>query len=100
MIPNTLLAFEVLMQETPYSHFDSGCDGITPECRTCRFHRPHWKYQSCVFQFCPYSPIAISTRKEKLGRGEVFPGWIKRKERIAIPSFACSLIETTLSLTL
>ena len=24
MIPNTLLAFEVLMQETPYSHFDSG----------------------------------------------------------------------------
>ena len=50
MIPNTLLAFEVLMQETPYSHFDSGCDGITPECRTCRFHRPHWKYQSCVFQ--------------------------------------------------
>lgn len=68
MIPNTLLAFEVLMQETPYSHFDSGCDGITPECRTCRFHRPHWKYQSCVFQFCPYSPIAISTRKEKPGR--------------------------------
>ena len=73
MIPNTLLAFEVLMQETPYSHFDSGCDGITPEYRTCRFHRPHWKYQSCVFQscvfqFCPYSPIAISTRKEKLGR--------------------------------
>ena len=39
-------------------------------------------------------------RKEKPGRGEVFPRWIKRKERIAIPSFACSLIETTLSLTL
>ena len=67
MIPNTLLAFEVLMQEPPYSHFGS-CDGITPECRTCRFHRPHWKYHACVFQFCPYSPIAISTRKEKPGR--------------------------------
>ena len=51
MIPNTLLAFEVLMQETPYSHFDSGCDGITPECRTCRFHRPHWKYQSVLSLF-------------------------------------------------
>ena len=38
-----------MMQETPYSHFDSGCEGIIPECRTCRFHRPHWKYQSCVF---------------------------------------------------
>ena len=58
MIPNPLLAFDALMQETPYSHFDSGCEGITP----------HWKYQSCVFQFCPYSPIAVSTRKEKLGR--------------------------------
>ena len=32
-------AFDALMQETPYSHFDSGCEGITPECRTCRFHR-------------------------------------------------------------
>ena len=42
-------AFDALMQETPYSHFDSGCEGIIPECRTCRFHRPHWKYQSCVF---------------------------------------------------
>ena len=25
-------AFEALMQETPYSHYDSGCDGICPEC--------------------------------------------------------------------
>ena len=47
-------AFDALMQETPYSHFDSGCEGITLECRTCRFHRPHWKYQSCVFAECPY----------------------------------------------
>ena len=46
-------AFDALMQETPYSHFDSGSEGITPECRTCRFHRPHWKYQSCVFAECP-----------------------------------------------
>ena len=54
-------AFEVLMQETPYSHFDSGCDGICPECRSCEFHRPYWKYQSCVFEECPYSPVKLST---------------------------------------
>ena len=34
-------AFEALMQETPYSHYDSGCDGICPECRSCQFHRPY-----------------------------------------------------------
>ena len=56
-------AFEVLMQETPYSHFDSGYDGICPECRSCRFHRPHWKYQSCVFDECPYYPVKLSTRR-------------------------------------
>lgn len=54
-------AFEVLMQETPYSHFDSGCDGICPECRSCRFHRPYWQYQSCVFDVCPYSTVKLST---------------------------------------
>ena len=56
-------AFEVLMQETPYSHFDSGCDGICPECRSCQFHRPCWKYQSCVFDECPYYPVKLSTRR-------------------------------------
>lgn len=56
-------AFEVLMQETPYSHFDSGCDGICPECRSCCFHRPHWKYQSCVFDECSYYPVKLSTRR-------------------------------------
>ena len=54
-------AFEALMQETPYSHYDSGCDGICPECRSCQFHRPYWKHQSCVFEECPYSPVKLST---------------------------------------
>ena len=53
------LAFEVLMKETPYNHYDSGCDGICPECRSCCFHRPHWKYQSCVFEFCPYKQYQV-----------------------------------------
>ncbi len=58
-------AFDALMQETPYSHFDSGCEGIIPECRTCRFHRPFWKYQSCVFAECPYccNPVSIIQHK-------------------------------------
>ena len=55
------LAFEMLMKETPYDHYDSGCDGICPECRSCRFHRPFWKYQTCVFEECPYSPTKLST---------------------------------------
>ena len=57
------LAFEALMKETPYNHYDSGCDGICPECRSCCFHRPHWKYQSCVFDECPYYPVKLSTRR-------------------------------------
>ena len=58
------LAFEALMKETPYNHYDSGCDGICPECRSCRFHRPYWKYQSCVFEECPYYLVPVSTRNE------------------------------------
>lgn len=54
-------AFEALMRETPFSHYDSGCAGICPDCRSCKFHRPHWKYQSCVFEECPYSPEKLST---------------------------------------
>lgn len=58
-----LQAFEALMTEKPgFEHYDSGCDGICPECRSCRFHRPNWKYQSCVFEICPYSSTLLSTR--------------------------------------
>ena len=50
MTAGDLQALELLMQTTPgFEHFDSGADGILPECRSCRFHRPFWKYQSCVF---------------------------------------------------
>ena len=24
-------------------------------------HRPYWKYQTCVFEECPYSPVKLST---------------------------------------
>ena len=61
-----LQSFEALMRDVPgFDHYDSGCEGITPECRTCRFHRPHWKYQSCVFEECPYSPVPLSTLRRQ-----------------------------------
>ena len=62
---NTDLAFQALMQENNPLHkqYDSGCDGILPECRTCRFHRPHWKYETCVFKFCPYTKDQVSTAR-------------------------------------
>lgn len=64
MTAGKLQAFEALMTEKPgFEHYDSGCDGICPECRSCRFHRPNWKYQSCVFEECPYYPYPVSTRK-------------------------------------
>lgn len=44
--------------------YDSGADGILEDCRSCRFHRPNWKYETCVYEFCPYSREPISTRKE------------------------------------
>lgn len=59
------LAFEVLMRELPNDQYDSGADGICPECRSCRFHRPAWKYQSCVFEECPYSPVKLSTLRSQ-----------------------------------
>ena len=47
MTAGDLQALELLMQTTPgFEHYDSGVDGIFPECRSCRFHRPFWKYQS------------------------------------------------------
>ena len=50
-------AFEQLMQRRPGTdHFDSG-EAVTPEdCGTCRFYRPHWKYQFCVYGECRYQP--------------------------------------------
>lgn len=40
--PDKAVAFEALMKDTPgFDHYDSGYDGILPECRNCRFHRPY-----------------------------------------------------------
>ena len=50
-------AFEQLMQERPGAdHFDNGEAGAPEGCGTCRFYRPYWKYQFCVYAECPYQP--------------------------------------------
>ena len=50
-------AFEQLMQTRPGAdHFDSGEAGAPEDCGTCRFYRPHWKYQFCIYTECPYQP--------------------------------------------
>ena len=68
MTTGDLQALELLMQTTPgFEHYDSGVDGILPECRSCRFHRPFWKYQSCVFAECPYCCNPVSTLKNQSG---------------------------------
>lgn len=50
-------AFEQLMQtRSGADRFDSGEAGALEDCGTCRFYRPHWKYQFCVYEECPYQP--------------------------------------------
>ena len=71
MTAGDLQALELLMQTIPgFEHYDSGVDGILPECRSCRFHRPFWKYQSCVFAECPYCCNPVSTLKNQSGTSE------------------------------
>ena len=44
-------AFEQLMQTRPGTdHFDNSEAGAPEDCGTCRFYRPHWKYQFCVYE--------------------------------------------------
>ncbi len=61
----SFIAFEAMMKESLCSKFDSGYEGIIPECRTCRFNRPFWKDQSCVFEKCPYSICKLSTLRNQ-----------------------------------
>ena len=79
MTDGDLQALELLMQTTPgFEHFDSGADGILPECRSCRFHRPFWKYQSCVFadvslllqsRFYPQNQSGTSAARKEVNHG-------------------------------
>lgn len=56
-------AFELLMQQKPgFDRYQSGCAGADEDCAACRFYRPEWKYEFCVFKECPYCP-GKGTRK-------------------------------------
>ena len=53
-------AFEQIMQTRPGAdHFDNGEAGAPEDCGTCRFYRPQWKYQFCVYAECPY-PVSYT----------------------------------------
>ncbi len=60
-------AWELFMGENNpnLSEYDSGAEGCLPECRNCRFHRPNWIYNTCYYDYCPYSMKRISTRRSK-----------------------------------
>lgn len=61
-------AFEMLMQGKPsFDKFSNGC-AQHEDCGSCRFYRPHWKHQFCVYAECPYEPHKL-TRKKKSGAG-------------------------------
>ena len=68
-------AFEQLMQTRPGAdHFDSGEAGAPEDCGTCRFYRPHWKYQfGQTDTFC-------LRRAGRQVRQEAFPHWDKRSD--------------------
>lgn len=58
-------AFEMLMQQTPgFDRYSSGCVTEHEDCGTCRFHRPHWKYQFCVYAECPYEPGKLTAKQK------------------------------------
>lgn len=65
MSRNQLIAIQLLMQHDPAEHYDSGEDGILPECRACRFHRPYAQDRTCVYRICPYASVHVSTQRPK-----------------------------------
>ncbi len=56
-------AFEILMQGKPgFERYENGC-AACDDCNTCRFYRPRWKYQFCVYAECPYQPGRLTAKK-------------------------------------
>ena len=66
-------AFESLMQGKPgFDHYDSGDAGAPEDCGDCRFYRPDWKYQFCVYAECPYQPGKLTAYDAVLAKGHVW----------------------------
>ena len=66
----SMCALEALMQEIPGNHhYDDGCDGRYPECRSCHYHTPHSFRGDCMFDTCPYLLSGRSSVRKKGGGG-------------------------------
>ena len=60
------LAFEMLMQQTPgFDRYTSPDAANDNGCGKCRFYRPRWKYQFCIYSECPYEPGKQTTKNER-----------------------------------
>ena len=62
-VPTTrrFIAIQAMMLEPHARSYDSGEDGIFPECRSCRFHRPYALRQTCVFRPVSYTHLTLPT---------------------------------------
>ena len=64
-------AFESLMQGRPGSdHYDSGVDGLYPECRRCREHQPYRRDRFYRYAECPFAPGCSTARAGPVKGGE------------------------------
>ena len=62
-------AFERMMQGRPGSdHYDSGVDGLYPECRGCREYQPYRRDRFCRYAEWPFTP-GRSTARVGPGKG-------------------------------
>ena len=54
------IAMQAMMKYEPVANYDSGEDGIFPECRSCRFHRPYAQDRTCVLSKMAIRPASDS----------------------------------------
>ena len=76
-------AFERLMQEKPgFDHYDDGGADAPEDCGTCRFYRPDWKYQFCVYAECPYQPGKLTAQVLQAALKKYLQHWAKGKNTL------------------
>ena len=58
-------AFDALMQETPYSHFDSGCEALYRNAVLAAFIAPSGNISPACLQSVPTAAIPFQPSKSK-----------------------------------
>lgn len=66
MTSRRLVAYEIMMEQTPTSKYELKEDAF---CKGCRFHRHKWKYRFCLFTECPYMKGMKTFREEAFDGG-------------------------------